>query len=40
MNLLLDPANIKEYPEIIDDTCTAWDAWSNRDFVDEVDSGL
>lgn len=40
MNLLIDPDAITPFPSIVDDTCTAWDAWSNRNVVDEIDSGL
>lgn len=40
MNLLINPAAMTPFPDIIDDTCTAWDAWSNGHWVDEIDSGL
>jgi len=40
MNLLINPEAMKPFPDTIDGTCDAWDTWSNRNVVDEIDSGL
>ncbi|KUL82397.1 hypothetical protein ZTR_10323 [Talaromyces verruculosus] len=43
INILERPDDVKGQPRIqktIDQTCAAWDAWSTRNIVDQIDSGL
>ena len=32
--------NEMKIPDIMEQTCRDWDAWSNRNIVDQIDDGL
>lgn len=42
INVLERPDDIRtwNFPKSLDDTCASWNAWTNRNFVNQIDSGL
>ena len=42
MNIVELPENITSMsiPDVVAETCTNWDVYSNKDIVDQIDSGL
>ncbi len=42
MTLMERPGDItsRDIPDVMAQTCRDWDAWSNRNVVDQIDSGL